>query len=1268
MSRFINMSVHKTTHQEKAPKAIASDPAFRKIFDLSSDGILVIDSRERILFANAAAKTHLGYDQKDITGEVIHLPPHGSELLPLEFGKNHSIYGIGSLSVSIDEITWEGKPAKLVFISKVTADDQIAVALKESLRLFLTLTSNLPGMVYRCKNDQKWSMEYISDYCFDLTGFQKDDLLNNKKIPFIELIHPADRDAVKNSINAALQKKRPFQMNYRIRTAQGTEKWVWEQGRGVYSPTGEILALEGFITDITERKSAEEALRSNETLFRAVFEKAGIGIALFDEKRKFIRTNLALQRMMGYSENEFRQLTIMELLDPGNSADIKVNSEDANVLEGIFSKAEMKLIRKDRQVFWARLHTTSIRDESGDPLYGMVMIEDVNDQKYSERIQAATFEISQAANSAKNLDEVFAIIHGILRNLMPAENFFIALYDRERDLIEFPYFIDEYDERPHPKSPGRGLTEYVLRTGEPILVSPEVFHQLMINGEVENIGAPSIDWAGVPLKLGNKIIGVMVAQSYTEGVRFSYRNLKMMEFVSTQVAMAIERKRSDDALLSEKERLLALFKASTDSIVLISPDGRILECNDVTPKLFRYSSEEINSLKIDDLLPREIVTMITDLMQVDLGDESLVLEGEGKRKDQTTFPVEVSTKLTRLGDQKVVVAYFRDITERKRAETAIRESEVKFRAVAESTSAMICIHRGGKFLYVNPAYARVSGYSQEEMLNLNYDFDLSKEDREIIKQRVAARLRGETVQTRYEVKIIDRKGREYWLDVTGGMIMYEGAPALLNTAIDITERKRAEANLRLQSTALEAAANAIVITDGSGKISWVNKAFSKLTGYTFDESLGKDLHILYSGEQDQEFYDEMLGTIKSNRPWQGELINKRKDGSLYLEEMFITPVVNENGSLTNYVAIKQDITERRHRQRELETISRVSAALRTTNNRAEILQVMMRQLTDLLNAEGIAIAWIDHETGGSRYLAGSGLWEPLAGKMLSVGKGLAGKTIASGELLTNFNIKDDLKFVSPDLIKKINMIASAPLTVQGKTLGALMVGRNTIFSEEELRLLRSISDITASALNRAELIEQLQTQTAELEEAYDGTIEGWARAMELRDKETQGHSERVTEMTLEVARQMGLKPADLEQIRRGVLLHDIGKMGIPDHILLKPGSLTEDEWQIMRKHPQYAYDMLSAVPYLRSAIDIPYCHHERWDGKGYPQGLKADKIPLYARIFAVVDVWDALTSERPYRPAWTEADAIKHIQSQSGKHFDPKVVKVFLKIIKEPHK
>jgi len=181
--------------------------------------------------------------------------------------------------------------------------------------------------------------------------------------------------------------------------------------------------------------------------------------------------------------------------------------------------------------------------------------------------------------------------------------------------------------------------------------------------------------------------------------------------------------------------------------------------------------------------------------------------------------------------------------------------------------------------------------------------------------------------------------------------------------------------------------------------------------------------------------------------------------------------------------------------------------------------------------------------------------------------------------------------------------------------------------------------------------------------AYDATIEGWSRAMDLRDKETEGHTQRVTILSEKLARQAGIKDEDLIYIRRGALLHDIGKLGVPDSILLKSDKLTGEEWAIMRNHPQYAYDMIHPIEYLRPALDIPYCHHEKWDGSGYPRGLKGEEIPLAARIFAIIDVWDALTSDRPYRLAWDKEKTMKYINEQSGKHFDPHIVELFNKLM-----
>lgn len=195
------------------------------------------------------------------------------------------------------------------------------------------------------------------------------------------------------------------------------------------------------------------------------------------------------------------------------------------------------------------------------------------------------------------------------------------------------------------------------------------------------------------------------------------------------------------------------------------------------------------------------------------------------------------------------------------------------------------------------------------------------------------------------------------------------------------------------------------------------------------------------------------------------------------------------------------------------------------------------------------------------------------------------------------------------------------------------------------------------------LMEQIRQSNDEIRDAYDDTIQGWARTLEMRDRETRGHSDRVVELTLSIARAMGFPEEELQYIRWGALLHDLGKMGIPDHILSKPGALTDEERAIIKLHPQYGYDLLKDIQYLSLSLDIPHYHHERWDGTGYPFGIAGEEIPLTARIFAVVDVWDAMTSERPYHPPLTTEETIKYILTESGRHFDPVVVGKFMHIL-----
>ena len=268
--------------------------------------------------------------------------------------------------------------------------------------------------------------------------------------------------------------------------------------------------------------------------------------------------------------------------------------------------------------------------------------------------------------------------------------------------------------------------------------------------------------------------------------------------------------------------------------------------------------------------------------------------------------------------------------------------------------------------------------------------------------------------------------------------------------------------------------------------------------------------------------------------------------------------------------------------------------------------------------------------------------------------------------MTGFEVCQRIR--SDPEMAEIPIIILTALDDRESMLSGLKSGADDFISKPFDRFELRARVLGITRLNRYHKLVQervnLQQAHAQLLTAYEATIAGWSHAMDLRDRETEGHSQRVTELTVQLAEAYGLDEDSIHQIRRGALLHDMGKIGVPDAILHKPDKLTDDEWVIMRKHPQFAYEMLYPLEYLRPAIDIPYCHHEKWDGTGYPRKLKGEDIPLAARLFAIVDVWDAVTSDRPYRPAWTKETALTYIHEQSGKHFDPQVVETFFKVIR----
>jgi putative nucleotidyltransferase with HDIG domain len=330
--------------------------------------------------------------------------------------------------------------------------------------------------------------------------------------------------------------------------------------------------------------------------------------------------------------------------------------------------------------------------------------------------------------------------------------------------------------------------------------------------------------------------------------------------------------------------------------------------------------------------------------------------------------------------------------------------------------------------------------------------------------------------------------------------------------------------------------------------------------------------------------------------------------------------------------------------------------------------VILEEVTSQLKVDAVDVLLLNLHTQTLEFAAGQGFrTDALQHTLLRLGEGYAGRAALERQFLHI----PDLRGKKTEFLRSPYFSAEGfvtyyvvPLIAKGELKGVLEVfHRSPYEADAEWRaFFETLAGQAAIAIDNFQLFEGLQRSTDELSQAYDETIEGWSHALDLRDKETEGHSQRVTKMTLKLAHAFDINEADLVRVRWGALLHDIGKMGVPDYILLKPGPLTDEEWVLMKKHPTFAYEMLSSIHYLKTALDIPYCHHEKWDGTGYPRGLKGKQIPLAARIFAVVDVWDAMKSDRPYRPGWTDEKVREHIRTLAGTHFDPQVVEVFLKM------
>lgn len=359
--------------------------------------------------------------------------------------------------------------------------------------------------------------------------------------------------------------------------------------------------------------------------------------------------------------------------------------------------------------------------------------------------------------------------------------------------------------------------------------------------------------------------------------------------------------------------------------------------------------------------------------------------------------------------------------------------------------------------------------------------------------------------------------------------------------------------------------------------------------------------------------------------------------------------------------------------KELSTLLKVSSSLASTLNLTEVLQIAIESIIELLGLNTGAIYTLENSTlylGATTPPLPAHIPEDLLRSQLEDHQHIKNAVLTKAPVYLEDARTASLSPAERVVVDSRHLISILyfPLILKDDVIGVFIVGTTNEtrhFSNDEIDLCHIMAYEVSLAVANAQLYRKAQQAVTDLARAYDATLEGWSRVLDMRDHATDEHTQRVTSLTLALAKKMGLPESELGHIRRGALLHDIGKMAIPDSILQKSASLSDAEKDIMRTHPEKAHEILSRIDYLLPALDIPYCHHERWDGTGYPRGLRGEEIPLSARLFAIVDVFDALTSNRPYRKAWEKEKALTYIQEQSGKHFFPDAVDAFVEMIRD---
>jgi PAS domain S-box-containing protein len=1219
-----------------------------------------------------------------------------------------------------------------------------AIERQELSNALLQQQENL-GRVLGSITDSVWSADiiegelnyqYYSPVVEQITGYPREHFMSGLEA-WSQIVHPEDRELFLNKVKQEFLGE-IVEHKYRIIRADGQVRWVSGKTSPTLGADNTVVHLNGIISDITEHHEATELLHQQSIQQAAV---------------------------ANFSQQALIEHDLQTLMDEATSLAAKVlNVEYTKVLKLLSDNKQLLLCSgvgwKPGLVGHRKVDAGKKSQAGYTPLTEKPII--ITDFQTEDRFTSPPLlaehnvvsGISVGIPGGEKNWGIFGVHTSELRNYTSDEIHFIsALANTLGSAIAHQNTIKALQSR---ETQYRTLFE---TTKEGIIISTPDSTILSINpAAAAMLGydepADLIGTSSTLLYQNPKSREPMI-KSLMENGYFYDRELVLKKADGTRLhalASAVMKKDEqgnpaqlegffvDITKRKEAEENLILFanaaEQTADSVIITDTQGVITYVNHAFEELTGYSQREAigerpSLLKSD----KHNQAFFETLWKTILSDEPFRAQFINRRKNGELY-YEFKT-ITPITNEKGKITHFvstgKDITKSKLAEVALRESEERYRTVADFTYDWeVWIAPDGTYKYSSPSSERITGYKPKEFeKNKNLLLELvHPKDKKKVEKHFKHHFSDEEVIP-IEFRIIKHDGKECWIEhvcqpVYGSKKNWLGRRA---SNRDITDRKRGEEMIRelnrislgLKYTFSEEQIFEIVakglknlrLTCGIsflgeeenklffkylGFSTKVIKAAEKVTGLTVEEfSIDVETVPLYKraiSEKKSFFQENVEDHVRLLLPKSAKKFASQITKILKIPKAIISPLFVEDDNIGLLSVQSQELREAdlpainafahqlslslenarlykqtQQRLKRLSTLHTVDVAIAGSLDLRVTLDVLLNEISSQLGVDAANILLFNPQTQSLEFKAARGFrTSALQHTYLRIGDGQAGGAALKREIVHIVDLREQQTTFSrsPQWTEEgFVSYFGIPLIAKGKVQGVLEIFHRSILKTdtEWLNFLKTLANQAAIAIDNTSLFNDMQRANDKLTLTYDITLEGWAKALELRDMETEGHSRRVTDITVRIARAVGMSDQELVHTRRGALLHDIGKMGIPDSILHKPGKLTPEEWETMKQHPVYAYNLLTPIEYLQPAIDIPYCHHEKWDGSGYPRGLKEKEIPLAARIFAIVDVWDALLSDRPYRKGWSEEKVLAYIRENSGTHFDPRLVDIFIETV-----